>query len=354
MFRFENIQAFYAFWLIPVFLLLAFAWQKKTTQQMQKKLGDRVLPFLTTSLSLSKRRLKWFLQALAFTFMILAWARPQLGQSREEVKAEGFEMIIALDVSESMLSEDVKPSRLEQAKKEIERLMDLMPGNKVGVIAFAGNAALISPLTNDPNAIKMYVDSLTPDSVSEQGTCFSCALKIAKEAFERGGATQDEHTQVSRVILISSDGEDHEPGAFETAAQLVKDGIRIFTVAYGTEKGGAIPVRDQMGYLKGYKKNQQGETILTTVHGEELRKMAEAGQGSFYFASFGGDHLKNLVEDFDKLEKTQYDSTVTTQYDEKFQWFLVLGLLLALCEILLKERKSEFRFWRGRYELPQG
>ncbi len=168
-----------------------------------------------------------------------------MGLSKQEVKAQGFELIIAIDVSESMKSEDVKPSRLEQAKKEVERLMDLMPANKVGLIAFAGNASLISPLTNDPNAIKMYVDSLTSDSVSEQGTCFECALRLAKEAFERGGVTQDEFSKSSRVILISSDGEDHEPGALEAAAGLVKQGVRIFTMAYGTEKG-----RDRRPHLE--------------------------------------------------------------------------------------------------------
>jgi Ca-activated chloride channel family protein len=354
MFRFESFGFLYWIWIVFVFLILIWVLDNRARGRIAKTLGARLGPFLTSSLSLSKRRFKWFLQAFVLLGIIFALARPQMGLSKQEVKAQGFELIIAIDVSESMKSEDVKPSRLEQAKKEVERLMDLMPANKVGLIAFAGNASLISPLTNDPNAIKMYVDSLTSDSVSEQGTCFECALRLAKEAFERGGVTQDEFSKSSRVILISSDGEDHEPGALEAAAGLVKQGVRIFTMAYGTEKGGAIPTRDHLGYLKGYKKDQSGQTILTTVQGDELRKIAEAGHGAFFFTSFGGDHLKNLVEEFEKLEKSQFESTVTTNYDEKFQGFLLFAILFGILEIILGERRSRFRFWKGRYETPKG
>lgn len=353
MLRFESPSILFWIWIVPVFLLVIWFIDFRARKVFLKALGQRLSLFLTSSLSMPKRRLKWVLQGLTLVAMLIAWARPQMGQSRQEVKAQGFEMVIAIDVSESMMSEDVKPNRLEQAKKEIEKLMDLMPGNKVGLIAFAGNASLISPMTNDPNAIKMYVDSLTTDSVSEQGTCFECALKLAKEAFDRGGVTQDEFIKSSRVVLISSDGEDHEPGALEAAAALTKQGIRIFTMAYGTEKGGAIPARDRLGYLKGYKKDRSGQTILTTVKGDELRKIASAGQGSFYFASFGGTHIKSLIEDFEKLEKSQYDATVTTQYDEKFQGFLLLALLLGIFELVLGERRSKYAFWKGRYEIPK-
>jgi len=227
-----------------------------------------------------------------------------------------------------------------------------MPGNKVGVVAFAGSAALISPLSNDGSAVKMFLDSLETNSVSTQGTNFQEALRVSKEAFEHGGVSSDATGKATRVILIASDGEDHEPGALEEAKNLTKEGIRIFTMAYGTEKGGAIPVRDGMGFLKGYKKDRAGQTILTTVRGDELRALAEAGQGSFYFASFGGDHLKNIVEDIGKLEKSQFESATATQYDERFQIFLFIGIVLALLEIFIGERRSSFRFWKGRYEVP--
>lgn len=352
MFRFENLAAFNYLWLIPVILLMGFYFDRRNKKRVEKSLGSRLYPFLSSSVSNKKRKLKTLLQVLSVFCFVIALARPQMGQSKQDIKSEGVELIIAVDVSESMESEDVKPSRLGQAKAELSRLIDLMPGNKVGVVAFAGSAALISPLSNDASAVKMFLDSLEPNSVSTQGTSFQEALRVSKEAFEHGGVSNEATSKATRVILIASDGEDHEPGALEEAKNLTKEGIRIFTMAYGTEKGGAIPVRDGMGFLKGYKKDRAGQTILTTVRGDELRALAQAGQGSFYYASFGGTHLKDLVEDINKLEKTQFDSATAVQYDERFQIFLLIGIILAMLEIFLGERRHSFRFWKGRYEVP--
>lgn len=354
MFRFENFAAFNYLWLIPVLLVIGFIFDRRARKRMEAAIGSRLYPFLASSVSNKKRGIKTLLQTLTILFFVLALARPQMGESQQEVKSEGVEIIFAVDVSESMMAEDVKPSRLSQAKAELSRLIDLMPGNKVGVVAFAGSAALLSPLTNDPGAVKMYLESLEPSSVSSQGTNFTEALKVSKEAFERGGVTTDEVVKVTRVILIASDGEDHEPGALEEAKKMASEGVRIFSLAYGTEKGGAIPVRDGMGFLKGYKKDRQGQTVLTTVKGDALRALAEAGQGSFYFATFGGEQTKLLVEDITRLEKTQFDTTVATQYEERFQSLLLIGIILGLLELFLGERRSGFRFWKGRYEVPPG
>lgn len=352
MFRFENLAAFNYLWLIPVIIIVGFIFDRMSRKKMETAIGSRLYPFLSSSVSRKKRSIKTTLQVLAVLCFVLALARPQMGESQQEVKSEGVEIIFAVDVSESMMAEDVKPSRLTQAKAELSRLVDLMPGNKVGIVAFAGSAALLSPLTNDPGAIKMYLESLEPSSVSSQGTNFTDALKTSKDAFERGGVTTDETVKVTRVILIASDGEDHEPGALDEAKKMAGEGVRIFSLAYGTEKGGAIPVRDGMGFLKGYKKDRQGQTILTTVKGDALRALAEAGQGSFYFATFGGDQTKLLVEDISKLEKAQFDTTMAVQYEERFQTILMFGIIIALLELFLGERRNSFLFWKGRYEVP--
>lgn len=352
MFRFENVAAFNYLWLIPVVILIGVFFDRRARKKMEAAIGSRLYPFLSSSVSRKKRSIKTVLQVLAVLCFVIALARPQMGESQQEVKSEGVEIIFAVDVSESMMAEDVKPSRLAQAKAELSRLVDLMPGNKVGIVAFAGSAALLSPLTNDPGAIKMYLESLEPSSVSSQGTNFTEALKISKEAFERGGVTTDDTVKVTRVILIASDGEDHEQGALDEAKKMAKEGVRIFSLAYGTEKGGAIPVRDGMGFLKGYKKDRQGQTILTTVKGDALRALAEAGQGSFYFATFGGEQTKLLVEDISKLEKAQFDTTMAVQYEERFQTILMIGIIIALLELFLGERRTSFLFWKGRYEVP--
>lgn len=352
MFRFENLSAFNYLWVIPFIVVLGFVFDRRSRKRLETAIGSRLYPFLSSSVSKHKRNLKNILQIAAVFFFVMALARPQMGQSKQEVKSEGVEIIFAVDVSDSMMAEDVKPSRLAQAKSELSRLVDLMPGNKIGILAFAGSAALLSPITNDPGAIKMYLDSLDTNSVSSQGTNFQDALNVAKEAFDRGGISTDDTQKVTRVILIASDGEDHEPGALEAAKKLTDEGVRIFTMAYGTEKGGAIPERDNMGFLKGYKKDRGGETVITTVKGDALRALAEAGKGSFYFATFGGDQTKHLVEDINKLEKTQFDTTMAVAYEERFQIFLLLGIIIALIELVMGERRSSFKFWKGRYEVP--
>ncbi|MES3037628.1 MAG: VWA domain-containing protein [Bdellovibrionota bacterium] len=338
-------------WLIMLPALFVAMWWvgRHRTKILSKVLSTRLSGFLTQSVSPGKRKLKSLFLILGLFFIILSMARPQMGSKKQKIKSEGLEIILAIDVSESMLAEDLRPSRLELAKRELSRLVDLIPGYKIGVVGFAGSAALLSPLTNDPSAVKMYLESLDTNAVSSQGTNFESALGSASDAFNRGGVTTDSTTKVSRVILIASDGEDHEPGAIKKAEELSKQGMRIFTVAFGTERGGAIPVRDQMGNLKGYKKDQKGETILTVVKGDALKKLAEIGKGSFYFAQLGGNYLKNIVEDFGQLQKAEYDSEMSVQYNEVYQTFLVIGLFFLCLELLISEIKNPFRIWRGRF-----
>ncbi len=354
MFRFESPQEFFYLWLIPVLIVLAFFFTRQAQKKLSKALGARATPFLTKSVSKASRRWKLALQSMVVFFLILAMARPQMGESKQEVKSEGVELMFVVDVSESMMAEDVRPNRLEQAKTELGKLIELMPGNKIGIVAFAGSAALLSPLTTDPSSLRMYLDSLSPSSVSTQGTEFRRALQEAADGFKRGGVEADDTTRVTRVIVLASDGEDHEPGALEEAQNLAKDGVRIFSLIYGTEKGAPIPARDGMGYLQGYKKDSKGQTILTTVKGEELTAIAQAGKGTAYHASFGGGHLQKLVEDVNTLEKTQFDAEIATQYDERFQVFILVALILALIEIFLGDRRNLSRLWRGRFEMAEG
>jgi len=350
--RFENPMAFYFLWLIPILWVLALIFQKRAASKMAKLVGTRLYPFLSSSISTKKRNAKYILQSLVILFFVLALARPQLGQSMQEIKSEGVEIMMVIDVSESMMAEDVRPSRLDQAKTDLSRLLDRMPGNRVGVIAFAGSAAILSPLSNDPNAVKMYLESLSPTSVSSQGTNFEEALKLAVDSFKRGGVADDDTAKVTRVILVASDGEDHEPGAIEAAKKLAEQGVKIFSLAYGTEKGGPIPVKDGMGFWKANKKDRSGQTIITSVKGEALRALANAGQGSFYFASFGSDYINNVAGDLSKLEKAEFETKMAVQYEERFQVFLLIGIILGLIELFLGERRAAFRLWKGRYEVP--
>lgn len=343
-------QAFYFLIAVLILAVIYILFEKYFAVKLDSAFGKKVAAYLTQNLSLSKRRIQFGLQVFGLIFIIVALARPQAGESQQEIKSEGIELLILADVSDSMMAEDVRPSRMAQMKIELSKLLDLMPGNKIGIIAFAGSSALLSPLTSDPNALRMYIDSLDTHAVSSQGTNFEIALSYAKEAFEKGGVTQDLKSRTTRVILVASDGEDQEKGALETAKFLVKDGIKIFTIAYGTEKGGAIPVRDRQGNMITYKKDNTGQTVLTQVHGDFLKSLAEAGGGKFYFSYFDGDHLKNFVKDVGEFEKSQFQSSMMTQYEEKFTFPLLLGIVLLFASLLMTDRKPDSSLWKGKYE----
>jgi Ca-activated chloride channel homolog len=351
--RFANPSALQLLWLVPVILVLAVAFEHRTRKRLSKAFGEKLTPFLSSSLSPARRRLKLVLRLVAVSFFILALARPQMGKSQQEVKSRGVEIVVAFDVSTSMLAEDVKPSRLQHAKSELMRLLEMLSGDKVGLVAFAGSATLISPLTTDRSALKMFVDSLSTESVETQGTNFQRALNEAAKAFERGGVENDETARVTRVILVISDGEDQEQGALKEARDLVANGTRIFTLAFGTERGGPIPLRDERGFMRGYKKDKNGQNVMSTVKGTFLRELAQVGQGSFHHATFGGQEAKLIREDLDKLEKAEFASALMVDYDEKFQIPLLIGLLFALVELLLGERRAAGRIWKGRFEVSE-
>lgn len=351
--RFANPSAFQLMWLLPILIVFAVVFERRGRKILAKAFGDKISPFLTASVSTPLRRIKFLLKLAALGCFITALAQPQMGKSLQEVKATGIEIMIAVDVSNSMLAEDVKPSRLAFAKAEIERLLNVLGGDKVGLVAFAGSAVLVSPLTNDKSALKMFVESLSTESVESQGTNFRRAIDEARAGFERGGAESDENLKVSRVILVMSDGEDQELGALAEAKKLAADGTRIFTVAFGTERGAPVPLRDERGFLRGYKRDKNGQNVLSVVKGDFLRQLAQAGQGSFHHASFGVDESKILKAEFDRLEKAEFSSSLATNYDERFQIPLLVGILLSILDLFLGEKRKAGRLWRGRFEVPE-
>lgn len=348
--RFAHPETLMWLWLLPVIWVMSIATSKRARARLNKGLGSRMAPLLAKQVSPGRRRLKAIARSLALIFVIIALARPQSGKGISEIKVRGVEMMVALDVSTSMLAEDVKPSRLQFAKAELTRLLDSLAGDKVGLVGFAGSALLLSPLTNDISSLKMFLDSLSPYSVQTQGTYFMQALQEAADAFDRGGQEDDERAKTTRVILVLSDGEDQEKGALELAKKLAMQGIRIFTVAFGTERGGLIPIRDERGYLRSYKKEKNGKEVVSQVKGEFLKDLARVGQGTFHFASFGGNEARAIKADIDKLQKAEFASSMATSYEERFQWFLIASLIFALLDLLIGELGSIDRVWRGRFE----
>jgi Ca-activated chloride channel homolog len=350
-FRFESAHSLFLLWLVPVIFFLTIYLAKAVRQNLVKSLGLKLTPFLTASLSVNRRSLKMWLELIALGLFIIAYARPQVGEGRQQVKNEGVEIVFLFDVSNSMLAEDVKPNRLQFAKNELTRFVDSAAGDRMGLVAFAGSAALMSPMTTDQDAVKMYIESLNTDSVSTQGTNFAKALREAHDAFARGGLGDQVGAQVTRAIVIISDGEDNEPGANDEADAIAKEGIRIFTIAVGTEEGSAIPMRDDQGQVRGYKRDKSGQAIMSKTTGAPLKELARIGQGSFYHASYSTDAVKAIYDDIDKLQKTQFETGEVRSYNEYFQPLLFAAIVIAILEMLLGERRPKARLWKGRFEV---
>ncbi len=339
--------------LLPAVILLwviAFFFYKIGKKKLEKHFQHELLKKLISSVSFRKRKFKILLEGIVLIFMILALCRLQMGQGEQKVKSEGIELMIAVDVSRSMLAEDIKPSRLDFAKREMNKLLDQLNGHKVGLIVFAGSSVMIAPLTTDYSALRMYIDSLDINSVSTQGTYFAKAMTTADEAFKNGGKEIDETVKVTRAILFISDGEDNEPGAIEQAEKLNKEGIKVFSLGIGTIEGGSIPLRDSFGYLKGYKKDDQGQIIVSRAKTKLLQDLAQNGGGAYYHAVFEGNHVKQIASDLSKLEKSQFDSKVTVNFNEYFQIFLGIAIFLSFLELLISERKGSKKLWKGRFE----
>lgn len=353
MFRFENASAFNYLLLIPVLLIFIIISWRKREALLEKSLNKRLKPFLVASRSIRKRHLKVILEVLVIVFAVIALARPQFGQSSQKVKSQGIELVVALDVSNSMMAEDIKPNRLDHAKNEIERLLNKLSGDKVGLVVFAGSALLLSPMTNDYGALKLFLESASPNSVTTQGTDFKAAIETSLNAMKRGGLDSDEQIRITKILLIVTDGESTTSDAIESARKAQNEGMRVFTLGLGTRAGAPIPERDEFGNLKGYKKDKSGQTVLSTAKEEALSEISQAGGGAYYHSDFSGQAIDEIKKDIDKMQKSEFDTDFAANYDERFQVPLALAVILALIEFLLGERKREARFWRGRFEVSE-
>lgn len=352
MFRFEYFFLLYFVLLLPPLVWLLYRLRNRPLEKFNKLVGDRLATNLLQSFWLKRRKIKYLLSFWVLFFLLLAGARPQFGKGVKKITSSGIELLVLFDVSESMLTEDQQPSRLEFAKSELGRFLDMATGHKIGLVAFAGSSALVSPITTDMSALKLFVDSLTIDSVSRQGTRIGEALLVAEEAFKRGTSGDAETTKSTKAILILSDGENHEADAVKKAQELGKDGIKIFSIAFGTEKGGPIPERNERGYLTGYRKDASGQVITSTSRGDILKSLAQESGGFFARAIYGGEQMKQILAALNQLEKQEFASSLSVDYEDNFQIFVFLALALAIFEFWLGERKPDFQLWRGRFEVP--
>jgi Ca-activated chloride channel family protein len=340
MFRFEHIEYLYILLLIPFFstlFILLMIWKKKAI----RRFGEwDVIAQLMPLLSGRKVVLKFIILMLAFGFLIIGIANPQIGSKLEKVQRKGADLVIALDVSNSMLSEDIKPDRLTRAVQGISKLIDRLEGDRLGIVVFAGKAYVQLPITTDYSAGKMFLSTISTQMAPSQGTAISEAIELSVQSFQ-----EDER---SKAIIIITDGEDHEGNVLETAKIATDKGIKIFTIGMGSPEGSPIPQFDAYGRQTGYKTDRQGQTIVSKLDETTLQQLASAGNGIYVRASSGQDGLAKILDEINALEKQEIETKMFSEYEGRFQYFIAISLLLLILEFLIPERKSK---WADKIKL---
>ena len=328
MFRFETPIFLYLLLLIPVLAmirLLAIHQRKKKL----RKFGDmQLLKELMPDLSRFRPAVKFWLLMGALTLLILMLARPQMGTKISQEKRNGIETIIAMDISNSMMAEDVAPSRLDKSKMLVENMVDHFTNDKIGLIVFAGDAFVQLPITSDYVSAKMFMQNIDPSLIATQGTDIAQAISMAVNSF-----TQDE--KVGRAIIVITDGEDHEGGALEAAKAAKKKGMRVFVLGVGNPKGAPIPTGDG-----GYMIDNRGETVMSALNEDMCRQIAQAGGGAYIHVDNTNTAQSKLNDELTKLQKGDLVTTIYSEYDEQFQAFGILVLLLLILEIVVMESKN--------------
>lgn len=333
MFIIEEHIYFWGFLVLPVLLLLFLSyvfWKKKTQRKFAE---NRLFKKLAPDRSTFKSNLKFIIISLAFACFVMALVNPKLGTKLETVKREGVDIVFALDVSKSMLAEDIAPNRLDKSKRIITEIINNLTSDRVGLVGYAGSAFPQVPITTDYASTKTFLQSMNTDMVSSQGTAISQAIDLSKSYY-------NDDDQTNKVLIILSEGEDHSDNAIAIAEQVAEnEGIRIYTIGVGTERGGPIPIRNN-GRIQSYLKDDAGETVITKKDAETLRQIAEVGNGAYIDGANTSMAVDAILTELQKIEKTEFEAKQFADFKSKYQWFLGFGIFLVLIDILLLERKT--------------
>jgi Ca-activated chloride channel homolog len=334
MIRFENPQYFYLLALIPVFVLIFFISRlirrRALKRLAQADLLDKIMP----NTSGARPWLRFFIIMLAFASVTMAAVNPKVGSRIGGQTQQGVEMIVALDVSRSMLAEDVRPNRLERSKMAISRLIDNLQDDRIGVVLFAGSSITQVPITNDKTAAKMLLRTVNTNSVSVQGTAIGSAIHRAMASFDSEDLT-------NRILIIVSDGENHMDDPVEAARIAAQRGLIIHTIGIGTTQGAPIPLYHN-NQMTGFLRDRQGNTVVSRYDEETLRRIAQVTGGTFQHGAGADLGLGRILEEIRNTEKTEFDRMVFSEYQSRFHYFVALAVLLLVMEIFILERKNKW------------
>lgn len=342
MFRFGAAMWLWAIGLLPA-LAVGFWLAGRARRRALARFGDpELVARLSASVSVPARRAKAALVLAAVGFLALALARPQFGTRVETVRRVGQDIVVAVDLSRSMLAEDLSPNRLKRARLAILRLMEQLDGDRIGLVAFAADAFVQSPLTVDYAAAGMFLDAMHPDMMPVQGTDLGAALRVSLDALEDGA-------RESRVLVLVTDGEDHEDDYADMLERTRQEGVELHVVGIGSTEGVPIPEYDEQGRRRGFLRDEEGSVVTTRLEEATIRRLVESSGGSYVRAGSGGTAFEDLVDRIARGEGEALEERQVTQFEEQYQIFLGLGLLLLFGEWLLTDRRRPAAAWSGRF-----
>lgn len=330
----DESKYLYLLFIAPILVLL-FVYNQYWKRKKQREFGDLdLIQKLSPEKSVFKPIFKLVVMILALVGLILGLVNPKIGTKMETVKREGIDIVFALDVSKSMLAEDVAPSRLEKSKQIVSQLINQLGNDRIGIVAYAGSAFPVLPITTDYGVAKMFLQSINTDIVSSQGTSLDEAIQLAATYF-------DQKSKTSKLLIMISDGEDHSEGAESAAEEANKLGMKIITIGVGTEKGSTIPLRVN-GVVESFKRDNNNEVVITKLNQEGLTSIAKATKGGYV----SGNNTKEVVDyvknALNNIQKTEFESTQMADFQSQFQWFLGFAFALLFLDVFLLERKTKW------------
>jgi Ca-activated chloride channel family protein len=332
MYELEEKGYLYLLGIIPVLVLL-FLYVQFWKRKKQREFGDiDLVRKLSPERSVFKPALKFVLLLMALVGLIFGLINPKIGTKMETVKREGIDIVFAMDVSKSMLAEDVAPNRLEKSKQLVSQIINQLGNDRIGIVAYAGSAFPVLPITTDYAVSKMFLQSMNTSMVSSQGTSLDDAIKLSSTYFDKGNKT-------SKLLIMISDGEDHSEGAMDAAAEANKNGMKIITIGVGTEKGGPIPIKEN-GVVQSFKRDNNNEVVITKLNAESLQEIAKETKGGYINGNNTKEVLDFIKKSLDNIQKTEFEATEMANFQSQFQWFLGIAFLLLFADIFLLDRRT--------------
>jgi Ca-activated chloride channel family protein len=323
----------YLLFILPIVVLL-FLFNLYWKRSKQREFGDLdLIKKLSPESSVFKPVLKLVVLLLAITALILGLVNPKIGTKMETVKREGIDIVFAIDVSKSMLAEDVAPNRLDKSKQIVSQIINQLGTDRIGIVAYAGSSFPVLPITTDYSVAKMFLQSMNTDMVSSVGTSLDEAIQLS--------ATYFDDKKTSKLLIMVSDGEDHSEGAEAAAEEANKLGIKIITIGIGTEKGGTIPLK-RNGIIEGFKRDNNNEVVITKLNPESLKAIAKATKGGYVNGTNTKEVIEYVKNALNNIEKTEFEATQMADFKSQFQWFLGIAFFFLLLDVFLLERKTKW------------